>query len=129
MNISFLIAILAGLLLQSDNASVTLRGRVVKVEQGFLFKTTGEKTHPLVRTITSESLFVDPHMRELDLEVTGRIHAKDGSLEVIQIRSIHNGVLHDAFYWCETCRIRSTAPGPCWCCFQPFEFREVPIKE
>jgi hypothetical protein len=28
------------------------------------------------------------------------------------------------YYWCETCHIRTTAPGPCWCCFMPFELRE-----
>ena len=42
---------------------------------------------------------------------------------------IKNGVLYDVYYWCETCHIRSPFGGDCWCCFQPFEFKEVLIQK
>lgn len=133
MHTSLFLALLLSLAVEQDSTSVTLRGRV-HVEQAAgkpaseaiaTFRATDGKQLRLKRTITSEGLFTDPHVRTLDLEVSGR--AEGSALDVIQVRSIHDGKLHDLFYWCETCRIRSSAPGPCWCCFQPFEFREEPI--
>ena len=60
--------------------------------------------------------------------MTGQIDSA-GKLEIIQTRSVKNGVLFEVYYWCETCHIRSPFGGDCWCCFQPFEFREEVISK
>src|SRR5262245_47381783 len=116
----------------TDAQMVTVRGRVVcqGAEASALecaFDAGEGKRYPLVRVVTSRALFEDANLRAKDLEVTGQLD-RSGGLEVIQIRSIKNGVLHDVYYWCETCHIRSPFGGDCWCCFQPFEFREVPLQ-
>lgn len=118
-------------LIQADAVSLTVRGKAVQAAGPavVMFRSTDGRTFRVKRTQTSESLFVDTRMRALDLEVSGRFNSADQDLDVIQIRSIHDGKLYDAHYWCETCRIRAAAPGPCWCCFQPFEFRETLIEE
>lgn len=137
MNINALLLLLT---LVSDPATLTLRGRVVcMVEEGntaakehehqYGFKTTEGKIYPLYRNITSEAFFSDAQMREKTLQITGRIHPEKKTLEVFQTRSVHNGVLHDIYYWCEVCSIRSPAGGPCWCCYKPFELKEVPLPE
>ena len=119
-------------------------------EHEYVFKTDSGKILPLFRSITSEALFVDErlHTRHLEVtaglrhevtgglrhEVTGGLRHEvtgglrdDTSIEVFQIRSIIDGQLHDVHYWCDTCAIRANSPGPCWCCYQPFEFRETPM--
>ena len=112
---------------------VTVRGRVVcqgadPAALECLFDAGEGKRYPLSRVVTSRALFEDANLRAKDLEVTGQIDAS-GRLEVIQTRSIKNGVLYDVYYWCETCHIRSPFGGDCWCCFQPFEFKEVLIQK
>lgn len=111
---------------------VTVRGRVVcqGVDASALecqFDAGEGKRYPLTRVVTSRALFEDANLRAKELEVTGQLD-RLGRLEVIQTRSLKNGVLHDVYYWCETCHIRSPFGGDCWCCFQPFEFKEVPIR-
>jgi hypothetical protein len=113
---------------------VTVRGRVTcdsPADAAALvctFETTDGKKYALVRVVTSRALFEDANLRAKDLEVTGQVDSA-GKLEIIQTRSIRNGVLYDVYYWCETCHIRSPFGGDCWCCFQPFEFREEPIQK
>jgi hypothetical protein len=123
-------AALIALLLWTAAADVTLRGRIAPhQEHGMVFTAEGGEEYPLFRSLTSEALFTDPRLRERQLEVSGRMHSvKTGFLEVINLYSIKDGVRHEVFYWCETCHIRATAPGDCWCCFAPFEFREVPVQ-
>jgi len=126
------IAISAG-----PSSMITVRGHAVceqlqagraAPEQQCVFETADGKRYPLIRVVTSRALFEDERLRALDLEVTGQLDAA-GRLEVIQTRSIRNGILHDVYYWCETCHIRSVYGGDCWCCFQPFEFKEVPLRD
>ena len=38
------------------------------------------------------------------------------------------GVVHDLYYYCDTCAIRAVAPGDCVCCQAPVELVEKPIK-
>jgi len=113
---------------------VTVRGRVTcdsptdVAAQVCTFETTDGKKYPLVRVVTSRALFEDANLRAKDLEVTGQVDSA-GKLEIIQTRSVKNGVVYDVYYWCETCHIRSPFGGDCWCCFQPFEFREEAIQK
>ena len=112
---------------------VTTRGRTVcaaaaagEAATECTFEAADGKKYQLVRVVTSRALFEDANLRARELEITGQVDAA-GRLEVIQTRSIKDGKLHDVYYWCETCHIRSPYGGDCWCCFQPFEFREVLI--
>ncbi len=136
MSISLL---LLALLFAPQADTITVRGRVLCLteEKGasetlgdhqheYAFRTDGGKLLSLFRSITSEALFVDERLHERHLEVTAGLR-DDKSIEVFQIRSIVDGQLHDVHYWCDTCAIRANSPGPCWCCYQPFEFRETPI--
>ena len=139
--------LLLALLFAPQADTITVRGRVVCLIEGkdtvetvgeheheYVFKTDSGKTLALFRSITSEALFVDERLHTRHLEVTGGLRHEvtaglrdDTSIEVFQIRSIIDGQLHDVHYWCDTCAIRANSPGPCWCCYQPFEFRETPM--
>ena len=84
--------------------------------------------YTLLRTDLSEALFVDERLHEKTLIITGRTFPKTHLLEAIRLQSVHEGVLHDLYYYCDTCAIRSAAPGDCVCCQAPVELVEKPVK-
>ena len=113
---------------------ITTRGRALcaaapagEAATDCTFEAANGKKYPLIRVVTSRALFEDANLRSRDLEITGQIDAS-GRLEVIQTRTVKDGKLYDAYYWCETCSIRSPYGGDCWCCFQPFDFKEVLLR-
>ena len=92
------------------------------------FKTTDGEFYTLLRTDLSEALFVDERLHQKTLIITGRTFPKTHLLEAIRLQSVHDGELHDLYYYCDTCAIRAAAPGDCVCCQAPVELVEKPIK-
>ncbi len=92
------------------------------------FKGTDGAFYTLLRTNLSEALFVDERLHQKTLVIVGRTFPKTHLLEAIRLQSVHNGVLHDLYYYCDTCAIRAAAPGDCVCCQVPVELVEKPIK-
>ena len=92
------------------------------------FKTTDGAFYTLLRTGLSEALFVDERLQQKMFIITGRTFPKTHLLEAIRLQSIHDGVIHDLYYYCDTCAIRAAAPGDCVCCQAPVELVEKPIK-
>ncbi len=92
------------------------------------FKTTDGVFYTLLRTNLSEALFVDERLGKKTLIITGRTFPKTYLLEAIRLQTVHNGVVHDLYYYCDTCAIRAAAPGDCVCCQAPVELVEKPIK-
>ena len=92
------------------------------------FETTDGTFYTLLRTNLSEALFVDERLHKKTLIITGRTFPKTHLLEAIRLQSLHNGVLHDLYYYCDTCAIRAAAPGDCVCCQAPAELVEKSIE-
>ena len=91
-------------------------------------KTEDGKYYTLLRTSLAEALFVDERLHEKDLVITGRVFPKTQLLEVTRFLSIRDGVLHDLYYYCDTCYIRTVAPGSCDCCQAPVVLIERPLN-
>ena len=91
-------------------------------------ETTDGVFYTLLRTNLSEALFVDERLHQKTLIITGRTFPKTHLLEAIRLQTVHDGVLHDLYYYCDTCAIRAAAPGDCVCCQAPVELVEKPIK-
>lgn len=90
-------------------------------------KTEDGEYYTLLRTSLSEALFIDERLHEKDLEISGRVFPKTQLLEVTRFLSIQDGVLHDLYYYCDTCYIRTVAPGDCDCCQAPVVLIERPL--
>ena len=90
------------------------------------FKTVDGKFYTLLRTNLSEALFVDERLHQKTLIITGRTFPKTHLLEAIRLQSVHDEVVHDLYYYCDTCAIRAAAPGDCVCCQAPVELIEKP---
>src|SRR5262245_675618 len=80
--------------------------------------------YTLLRTSTSGFLFSDPRFRGRRLILTGRAFPPSGLLEVTRVDWIRDGKVHEVYYWCEVCSIRTVDPGLCACCRGPVELRE-----
>ena len=91
-------------------------------------KTEAGKYYTLLRTSLAEALFVDERLHEKDLSINGRVFPKTQLLEVTRFLSIRDGVLYDLYYYCDTCYIRTVAPGNCDCCQAPVVLIERPLN-
>ncbi len=91
-------------------------------------KTEEGEYYTLLRTSLAEALFVDEQLHKKNLVITGRVFPKTQLLEVTRFLSIRDGVLHDLYYYCDTCYIRTVAPGNCDCCQAPVVLIERPLN-
>jgi hypothetical protein len=87
----------------------------------------GDRVHFLADDPQAE-IFRDPEVRARELVVEGWPRP-GGQLELLHVYSLRDGRLYHLHYRCDLCNITAKAPGPCWCCRQPFELREVPVEE
>ncbi len=92
------------------------------------FKTDKDKYFTLLRTSLSKALFVDKRLHEKDLVIVGRVFPNTQLLEALRFMSIVNGVVHELYYYCDTCYIRTVAPGNCDCCQAPVVLIEKPLN-
>ena len=92
-------------------------------------KTEEGEYYTLLRTSLAEALFVDERLHEKDLVISGRVFPRTQLLEVTRFLSIREGVLHDLYYYCDTCYIRTVAPGSCDCCQAPVVLIERPLNK
>ncbi len=92
------------------------------------FKTDKDKYFTLLRTSLSKALFVDKRLHEKDLIIVGRVFPDTQLLEVLRFMSIRDGVVHELYYYCDTCYIRTVAPGNCDCCQAPVVLMERPLN-
>ena len=99
-----------------------------KHEHLYGVKTEEGEYYTLLRTSLAEALFVDERLREKDLVISGRVFPRTQLLEVTRFLSIRDGVLHDLYYYCDTCYIRTVAPGNCDCCQAPVVLIERPLN-
>ena len=97
-------------------------------EHLFGFKTDDGKYYTLLRTKYSEALFVDQRLREKQLILKGRLFPNTQLFEPIALRSMRDGVVHELYYYCTICAIRSVSPAPCECCQGPVELVEKPVR-
>ncbi len=91
-------------------------------------KTKKGKYYTVLRTSLAEALFIDERLHEKDLIINGRVFPNTQLLEVIRFASIKNDVVHELYYYCDTCFIRAVAPGNCDCCQAPVVLIEKPLS-
>jgi|SRR4051794_5645112 len=85
------------------------------------------KVYPLLKDASSRMFFQDAQLLHRPMRLTGRLVPGSGVLQVINVHSYKDGKLHEVYYWCDICTIRSYEAGICDCCGGPVERREVPV--
>jgi hypothetical protein len=85
--------------------------------------------YPLIKDGGSRMFFKDRQLLNRPMRLTGRLFADTKMLQVLTVRSLVNGVLHEPYYWCDVCKIKRLEPNACDCCGAPLEFREDPVAK
>ena len=93
----------------------------------YAFHTAGGEVFTFLEEDPRAEMFIDPRIREQPLMIEGWLR-EGGHIELLEVFSIKDDVLHHIHYRCDICDITATAPGPCWCCGQEFELRERPVE-
>lgn len=84
---------------------------------------------PLLPTHAARFFYQDPAMWDRPMEIVGRFFPSLGSLEMIEVHSLHGGKPYEIYYWCEICSIQLFQKKRCECCQGPLEVREQPLGE
>src|SRR5438093_520199 len=63
------------------------------------------------------------------LQISGYWKEKDKRFQVTEMFTVHDGKLYNITYWCDVCNVGASKPGPCICCLQPVDLREIPVEE
>lgn len=95
----------------------------------YALKTAEGKLYPILPTDSAAAVWLDQRYRERELQITARLFPQTAYLEVIRYQSWRDGKLHDLDYYCAVCNITEHKPGPCVCCQDPVEFRELPAAD
>jgi hypothetical protein len=122
---------------------VVVRGRVTCLDAGgqpvdslfgcitnnrLAFFSKDGKLYKFLPADSMTAMFSDIRVRQRELQLTARLLAND-RLEIVKVQSINEGRLFDIFYFCEVCNITAYAPGPCPCCRDELQFREIAVSK
>ena len=92
------------------------------------FKTKDDQYFLLLENNLSGALFQDPVVRKRELILTAWLFPDSQIIDVVTMKSIKDGTIHDRYYYCVICAIRTAVPGPCMCCQDDVERVETPLK-
>lgn len=75
----------------------------------------------------AQAILEDERVRSRELELRVRLLPGAQAIEVLNVRSVRHGVVHDLYYYCDVCAIQSVSPDVCSCCQAPVELVEKPL--
>jgi hypothetical protein len=85
------------------------------------------KIYPLIKDDGSRMFFKDKTLLNRPMRLTARLLPESNLLQVVSVHSYVKGKLHEMYYWCDTCSIRSYELGDCGCCGAIMVLREEPF--
>ena len=69
----------------------------------------------------------DKPLLDRPMRLTGHLLADTHLFQVLTVRSVVKGMLHEPHWWCDVCAIKRFEPKDCECCGAPMEYREEPV--
>ena len=97
----------------------TIRGRLTAGPKPVLVSLEGARI-ALMGDKSTMLVLADPRLNGKSLEVTGdpvsELQFRVGPIHTNALRVLQDGKGMLITYWCETCAIRTFAPGVCMCC-------------
>jgi hypothetical protein len=125
--------------------SIVLRGNVVELaphlrdrhgaavdddagKDVLLLVTESGEAHPIIKDVRSRGFWLDKRLRDRSVEL--HVHKFPGLpfLRLMDVYSFKDGKKYRVDYWCTICAITTYQPGPCPCCQDEIELREVEVS-
>src|SRR5439155_4526297 len=89
----------------------------------------GGQTYALIKDAGSRMFFKDAKVQNRAVRPTGPLFGDTKLVQVLSVRTLVKGVLHEPYYWCDVCKIKRLEPDYCDCCGAPLELREQPVEK
>jgi hypothetical protein len=126
--------------------SVVLRGKVIELgpylmqtyqmpmdddvaKSVMVLLTDSGEVHPIIKDLRSRGYWLDKRLRDRPMELHVHKFAGLPFVRLIDVYSIKEGKKYRVDYWCSVCAITTFEPGPCPCCQEEIQLREVPVDE
>jgi hypothetical protein len=126
---------------EPKHTNETLRGRIVwlgealkerygiesdadAAQSQIALATTDGRLVPIVKDNRGRGFWIDPRLRDFDLELTVRRYEGSPVVQIVRVYSIREGRAYELDYWCDTCSIPMYELKDCECCQGPTRFRE-----
>ena len=94
----------------------------------YLVADSGERLELISDEPDTLHTWSDPELKDRTWELEG--FRLDGDrFEVRKMFTIKDGKRYQVTYYCEICHITSYRPGPCMCCQEKVELREIAVDE
>jgi hypothetical protein len=81
-----------------------------------VLRTAAGKVYPILENPRGRAFRKDPRLREMDMELTVRIHEKQPFVQVVNVYQWIGKERWEVDYWCDVCAIVMFETGPCACC-------------
>lgn len=115
--------LLVSLILDAPTATIT--GQLALVDKTPVLRVDGQE----IRLISSDEyaplILRDQRLVAHTLHLEGRWKEQGRVFEVTHIHTVKEGKEFRIAYYCPICNIWAFKPGPCVCCLQPVELREL----
>ena len=119
----------------------TLRGRVVwmasalrrrfgiesdedAAESTAALEATDGILYPLVKDFHGRGFWLDPRLRDIDVEIAARRYDKSPAVQIVRWYAIKEGRKYEVDYWCDVCAIPMYELKACECCQGETRLRE-----
>lgn len=96
-------------------------------EHVYGFKTEDSKFYLILKNNLSAAVYDDERVRDRELILSAWMFPHSNIIDIVSMKSIKDGTIHDLYYYCVICAIRTAVPGPCMCCQDDVEFVEKPM--
>ena len=85
------------------------------------------KVYPIIKDAGGRRYFKDERLRNREVQITGRLFANTGLLQVLSALGLKDGKAYDLHYWCDICAIKRHELMAYECCGGLMELREEPV--
>ncbi len=108
-----------------DAPSATITGKLVMVDKTPVLQVDGKEIRLVSNDEYAPLILRDERLLSHTLHLEGQWKEQGRVFEVAHIHDVKQGKEFRIAYYCSICNIWAFKPGPCVCCLQPVELREL----
>jgi hypothetical protein len=108
-----------------DAPSATITGKLAMVDKAPVLRVDGKEIRLVSDDEYAPLILRDERLLSRTVHLEGQWKEQGRVFEVTHIHTVKEGKEFRVAYYCPICNIWAFKPGPCVCCLQPVELREL----